>query len=105
MKAGQAELLAALKAAGWGALAWSGEDANRRALRVELDGGYTLDARMRNGTPEVSLSGGYDDAPMVRSPADAAALLARWEQQHADRANAASEACGELATILRLAAL
>lgn len=100
MKAGQAELLALLHAAGWGALLWSGEDANRGALRVDLPGGYVLDARMRNGVSEVSLYGSGDDAPWVRSPAEAAALLAKWQRGHAVRAQAAADALAELGAMM-----
>ena len=100
MKAGQAELLAALKAASWGALPWSGEDANRRALRIDLPGGYVLDARMRNGAPEVSLHGSGDVAPWVRSPADVVALLAKWHRGHAVRAQAAADALAQLSAMI-----
>lgn len=100
MTAKQTELLAALNAAGWGALPWSGEDANRRALRVELDGGYSLVTRMYAGGFEVALYGGPEDNGPVRSPAEALRIIEKWERQHAERALAASNAAGELRAMI-----
>lgn len=100
MNAKQTELLAALSATVWGALPWSGEDASRRALRVELDGGYSLVARMHAWGVDVALHGGPEDNGPVRSPAEALRVIEQLERKHAQRAAAARDAADGLRAMI-----